>query len=265
MKLPDPERVIYKRNPLVDVVSQLRFPPILKIANEDPVQFQDAIRDAYPLLEIENSFVLIESDDQSIADPKKNDITYKFSSEDLKWQISLNKNFLAFATKNYERYEDFKNRLKKVCSVFEKLYKPSFYTRVGLRYQDLIVRSNLDLSDQAWPELIPVHIAPELHFPEMSEAIITSTKLLTMKSGSGQVSLRHGLVEARDVEKNLTELAYLIDADFYTEERVARGDYVWEQLDEYNHAARQLFRWCISDKLHLAMEPTPVASEAHQS
>ncbi len=261
MQLPDPERVIYARNPLVEVISQLRFPPILKIANKDPVEFQDAIRDDYPLLEIVNTTLLIESENRSASEPQKIEVTYQFSSADLKWQISLNKGFLSIGTREYKRYEDFKERFQRIISVVEDIYKPAFYSRVGLRYQDLIIRSSLGLSDQKWADLIPEHIAPELHIPEIVEDIIASTKTLTMNSGSGQVAFRHGLVEARDPRENFIEHAYLIDADFFTEERTARGNHVWEKLDEYNRSARKLFRWGISDILHAAMQPTPVDSK----
>ena len=51
MNLPEYERVIYERNPLIQVVCQLRFPTILKIAHQEPVEFQDEIRFQYPLFE----------------------------------------------------------------------------------------------------------------------------------------------------------------------------------------------------------------------
>ncbi|MEL7357894.1 MAG: TIGR04255 family protein [Cyanobacteria bacterium J06560_6] len=260
MQLPDPERVIYERNPLVEVIGQLRFPPILKIANADPVQLQDAIRDDYPLLETINNVVLIGPGNQPISEPQKVEVTYRFSSEDLKWQVSLNKGFLSIATKGYERYEDFKQRFRKIITIFEDIYKPAFYSRIGLRYQDLIIRSSLDLADEDWSALIPNHIAPELHIPELVADIAASTKVLMMNSGSGQVAFRHGLVEARDSGENLIEQAYLIDADFFNEERISGETNVWEKLDEYNHSARKLFRWSISDTLHAAMRPTPVES-----
>jgi hypothetical protein len=42
--LKDYPRVIYKRNPIIGVVCELRFPPILRIAAEPPVAFQEWIR-----------------------------------------------------------------------------------------------------------------------------------------------------------------------------------------------------------------------------
>lgn len=272
MPLPDAERVIYQRNPLVEVVSQLRFPQILKIINQDPVSFQDAIRDQYPILEITQGLwgtgsggsQSQDSYQGETPDVQKMDPTYFFKSEDLQWQVSLSRNFIALRTKDYKRFEEFRHHLENILRIFEDIYQPSFYSRIGLRYQDLIVRSSLGLEGIDWAELIPFHIAPELQMPDLVDMVIASTKTLVMQlpmgQGMGQVAFRHGLVEVKD-EENRTESAYLLDADFFSEERVGVGDYVWEHLTEYNRSAREIFRWSITDKLHLAMEPLPATSQ----
>ena len=41
-------RCIYRENPLGQVICQLRFPEILTIGANVPVEFQEAIRDQYP-------------------------------------------------------------------------------------------------------------------------------------------------------------------------------------------------------------------------
>jgi len=274
MPLPDAERVIYQRNPLVEVVSQLRFPQILKIIHQDPVDFQDAIRAEYPVLEISRGLLVIDSTGgQSQAasysyrdtpESQKVDTTYFFKSEDLQWQVSLSGSFIALSTKNYQRFEDFRHRFKTVLDVFEEIYRPSFYSRIGLRYQDLIIRSSLCLEGVSWADLIQAHIAPELQNSDIADMVVASTKTLVMRLRSGQVALRHGLVEAKD-EENRTESAYLLDADFFSEERIGVGNYVWERLNEYNQSARKLFRWSITDRLHMAMEPLPATSETATS
>ena len=44
MPFPVTKRIIYKKNPLVEVICQLRFPPILSIDTEIPARFQGAIK-----------------------------------------------------------------------------------------------------------------------------------------------------------------------------------------------------------------------------
>ncbi|GDX40579.1 hypothetical protein LBMAG21_08710 [Armatimonadota bacterium] len=49
MPFPQTNRGIYAKNPLVEVVCQLRFPPILSINQSNLADFQSHIRDVYPL------------------------------------------------------------------------------------------------------------------------------------------------------------------------------------------------------------------------
>ncbi|NER00424.1 MAG: TIGR04255 family protein [Cyanothece sp. SIO2G6] len=269
MSLPDVERVIYKRNPLIEVISQLRFPQILKISNRDPVEFQDGIRRDYPILTVGRGMVTVDKGSESLpyqvfeesVEDQILNRAYLFNSEDLQWQVSLGHDFISLSTQNYQRYEEFKERFSQVLQQFETIYQPSFYSRVGLRYQDLIVRSNLEIEEVPWAELIPPHIAPELQAPEIVDAVVASTRALVMNIGTSQVAFQHGLVEARDAN-NRSESAYLLDADFFNEERIGLGNHVWDYLDKYNQAARKLFRWSISERLHLAMEPSSASGEA---
>jgi uncharacterized protein (TIGR04255 family) len=67
--------------------------------------------------------------------------------------------------------------------------------------------------------------------------------------------VRHGLAR----RQNLDELSYLIDADFFSEEPTEVGDALGK-LDLFNRESGRLFRWCITEDLHRAMEPQPVAN-----
>jgi len=49
MPFPDSKRAFYGKNPLEEVVCQLRFPPILRIEVETPAVFQDKVRQVFPL------------------------------------------------------------------------------------------------------------------------------------------------------------------------------------------------------------------------
>jgi len=262
MNLPEFERVVYKRNPLVEVVCQLRFPPILKISHQEPVEFQDEIRFQYPLFETTKAQVPLEISNivQQFGLPLQSDIAYSFKSEDQKWNLSITKDFIAITTSSYERYEQFKQRLEEALDIFERIYKPSFYTRVGLRYQDLIIRSKLRIKDKNWSDLIAKHIASELHDPDLSSSIQTIVKNLILKMENGQINFNHGLVTVKEPQENSDEIAYLFDADFYTEHKIERNGDVWNVLNQFNQSAGRLFRWSITDTLHNAMQPQPVDS-----
>jgi len=264
MNLPDSERVIYRRNPLIEVVCQLRFPPILRISHQEPVEFQDEIRTHYPLFEANKAKVPPEvlKIAQNLNLPLPGDTSYSFKSEDERWSLSITKDFIALTTSSYERYEQFKERLEIALEVFERIYKPSFYTRIGLRYRDLIIRSKLEVHNRQWSELIAKHVASELHDPELSAAIQTVVKDLTLQIESGKINFKHGLIAVKNSYDSKEEEAYLFDADFYTEEKIGRDRNVWNILNQFNRNAGKLFRWSITDILHHAMQPQPVTSKS---
>ncbi len=260
MYFPESDRVIYERNPLMQVACQLRFPPILKIAHQEPFDFQDQIRSHYPLFEGRNTQFPPEISQmaQQLSLPILGDVYYGFKSEDQKWQLSITKDFISLSTSAYERYEHFQSRFRKVVEIFEGIYQPSFYTRVGLQYQDLIVRSKLGLEDRKWSDLITEHIVSELYHPEMAACIQFMTKNLVLQMEDGQVNFNHGLVTVKESGSSQGEVAYLLDADFYVDQKMERDEDVWNLLGKFNQSAGRLFRWSITDVLHNAMEPRPV-------
>jgi uncharacterized protein (TIGR04255 family) len=260
MYFPESDRVIYERNPLMQVACQLRFPPILKIAHQEPFDFQDQIRSQYPLFEGGKMHFPPEISQiaQQLNLPISGDMYYGFKSEDQKWQLSITKDFISLSTSAYERYEQFQDRFRKVVEIFESLYQPSFYTRVGLQYQDLIVRSKLGLEDRKWSDLITEHIVSELYNPEMAASIQFMTKNLVLETEDGQVNFNHGLVTVKESGASQGEIAYLLDADFYVDQKMERDEDVWNLLSKFNQSAGRLFRWSITDVLHDAMEPRPV-------
>ncbi len=263
MKLPDYERVIYQRTPLIEVVGQLRFPTILKINNQEPFEFQERIRFDYPIFQQSQSLNLpaeIAALAPQIGSIVPQQINYNFLSENSKWQLSLNRDNLTLATVEYNRYEEFKEKFINVVNIFEDVYAPSFYIRLGLRYRDLILRSKLKVEDKdkAWSKLISPQIASELHSRELSSSIKTLVKNLEIEIEGGRVNFNHGLVIAQDASApNFQETGYLFDTDFFDEGKINKEE-IWNVFDKFNREGGKLFRWSITDELHAAMEPQPI-------
>ena len=74
------ERVKYEISPLAEVIFQVRFPNILRIAAEEPSAFQEAIRESYPLFSVSNNETIVEinGQKQSVGTTKN----YQFISSD---------------------------------------------------------------------------------------------------------------------------------------------------------------------------------------
>lgn len=266
MPFPDSRRVIYQKNPLEQVICQLRFPPILRIDAEPPARFQEAIRQEYPLFEekFEGS-VDIPSE---IAEQLPSEFlrlpgmgvrerrSYQFRTLDEQVTFSLTRDFVALATNSYTRWEEFQFNFRKPFEAFQQEYSPVLFTRVGLRYQDVIRRSQLGLEDTPWSELLQPYIAGVLAVPDVKQSHVTSTMQvveMNLSHNYGKVTIRHGF--ATDTRTN--EICYLIDNDFFAE-KIKDSNDVIERLNQFNLRARRLFRWCITDRLHEAMEPQPI-------
>ncbi len=177
MPFPDSPRVIYAQNPLIEVVCQLRFPPILRIDSEAPAALQEKIRAKYPLfkekhisdLGIELPPEIAQLSNSVISTPLRTSrISYDFISADEQWRVGLTREFIALSTTKYERWEDFKAHLEQPLQVFIETYSPAFFSRVGLRYRDLIRRPRLGLENAPWSDLLKTPIAGELAAGEVA-------------------------------------------------------------------------------------------------
>jgi uncharacterized protein (TIGR04255 family) len=261
LPFPDSPRVLYANNPLAEVICQIRFPAILKIDSQIPSNFQEKIREFFPLLSEEED--LLSNDvPQEILEFFKTNISrpgsrraWKFLSEDTKWTISLTRDFISLSTEEYIRWEDFREKLELAYRALQEEYHPSFISRTGLRYKDLILRSKLGLENASWAELLKEHIAAEYSVDTLANAIreVSHVVLVEFPDDKLKLGLRHGTAR----REGAPEIGYLIDCDFYTDEKTEVTN-VLDRLDFFNRMAGRLFRWCISDRLHQAMEPRPL-------
>ena len=138
-----------------------------------------------------------------------------------------------------------------ICATWEE----SNLGPVSYTHLDVYKRQRLGLEGQTWASLLQPHVTGLLSGYDLN-ADIASTFAQTsivFHGGLGQVTLRHGLVQAADSQ----ETCYLFDADFFTDQRI-EIEHVDEKLDFFNRQSGRLFRWCIGNVLHEAMGPQPV-------
>jgi uncharacterized protein (TIGR04255 family) len=259
MPFPESPREVYRRNPLKEVLCQLRFPTVLQITSESPADFQNAVRKRYPLygedtpstgLPKEISEILA-----ALSIPKQiHEPVHKFSTEDELRFISLNQEFLAMTETQYTEWACFRKELKSAEEALSDIYAPAFYTRIGLRYQDVIDKNELSLEKYEWRDLLNESFLGELGTPILSDHIdqIRTETLIRLQSvPGGIVKIRHGLAKSSETDQDL----YLIDQDFFVETKRSTSDEAFSTLDEFNRLGGRLFRWAIKRKLRVALEP----------
>lgn len=257
---PQVERVIYGKAPLAEVICQVRFPADLRIETEPPASFQQRIRVQFPLLKQTNrAFISAFPPElsralESLVPATGSATIWQFSTEDGTHTLELLKENLTLISRNYHRWEDFYALLKGPLSAFGEIYRPAFLTRVGLRYRDTIQRSKLGLLGAPWSSLLKRHVLGELSEPDIEGRTIEAVRnlLLSLPERNAKVRLQHGFAEI----EGSNEQSYLIDCDFFVERtEVNHAD---DTLQYFHSNAASYFRWCITEKLHNAMEPKPV-------
>lgn len=251
------KRYRYKKSPLKEVVFQLNFPTILSVSAYQPVEFQELIRESFPLFqegtEQQNELTITPITNQ--AQLKQTSIkTYQFITEDGKYRIILTSTYISISTLNYTQWEDFIKQIEFVIPLFEKVYRPSFYTRIGLRYIDVITKSDLGLQNERWNDLIQPHVTG-IMTSELENGINNYLTEAQLKNDDGTYTKMHfELVHVNGSE----ELSFLIDCDYFVQSNCKIGEKALGDANILHNHSSSFIRMAIKDKLHNAMEPVEI-------
>jgi len=261
MPFPSSNRVIYSRNPLKEVICQLRFPPILEIASEAPATFQNAVRKKYPLYEKEEAQqVPVEMGEiakQLGALQGPEGIAHKFLTADSQRVIGLCTGYVSLSDREYRQWEEFREEVELACSALSA-HDPAFFTRVGLRYRDVIDRREVGLEARPWEALLQRDLIGLVAVQDVVGTLDSCKNEASIGIEGvkgGEVALRHGFVTDDDGGRD----TYVIDVDLYTGERTS-CDEVLGILDVFHNISGNLFRWAITPELHDALGPTEIAT-----
>lgn len=257
------QRVIYEKNPLIEVIIQYRFPKILALNANDPIDFQNRIRDEYPIyqLTLENQQEIAFAFNQNnTAAPVPSIIqkqpvrNHTFISSDGAYKINLTNEFISISTLSYHRWEEMLSHLKTPLSAFEEIYNPPFYERIGLRYIDAFSRIELELNDTSWNELInPIWLGAFACTDE--DRVINSG--LDVEYFLDQRTARAKIHTGLGTINNNPERVYIVDGDFMKIEMIKLDD-GYSVLEYLHNNAKEFISEVILEKLHVAMKPEKV-------
>lgn len=250
---PDAPRTLYTRNPLEQVICQVRFPTILKVEAAPPAEFQDAIKKDLPIVERSTNQIARQLP-QEILNAMGLPTTassYSFLSDDRTLTANLTGDSLTIQTADYVRWEEFWSLCDRCFQALIGIYGPSFYTRLGLRYRNVITRSELGLQDLPWSKLLNVEVLGELALPQWESLTTECRRIVRCVADDGDaVHFQHGTLSSGDDN----EQSYVIDFDFYRDRRV-EVDEAPDIFARFNRRSGRSFRWAIADHLHAALEP----------
>ncbi len=257
MIFPESQRVVFRQNPLVEVICQLRFPTVLAIVSESPTDFQEQIRHRYPIYSRTDSAPLQPPELTAFLARlpvalQQDAVVHNFGTADGSRTVSLTPTSIALTDRDYADWDSFRGELDQIRSAFEEIYTPPFYERLGLRYQDVIDREPLGLAERSWAALLNSAVvgllASETPVRDAVRQFGANVLLALDKPEGGFIRLQYGLGRPAHTERDV----YIIDADLYTEVRHG-GENVDATLGQFNREAGNLFRWTIEPPLRDAL------------
>lgn len=252
------KRVIYERNPIIEVILQIKFPTILSINAKEPVEFQDAVRQEFPIyqLAIENEQEIVLSVSANEALPpsivqKQQHKNHNFISEDGKYKINLTSGFISLSTIDYTCWENMLKRFKIPFNKLLEIYRPTFFERIGLRYIDAFSRNKLDIANKKWSDLIQLTWLGAMATVGEQRIISNWTDVeYFLENGISRAKIHAGLGNL----SNDPEQMFIIDSDFVHDKNVKPEEFA--DIVNYLHDnAGHFIRTSITDTLHQAMIP----------
>lgn len=215
--LSDHPHRVFARNPIVAVVTQLRFDPILKVREYVP-EFQDAIRQSFPKFEEREAEFL----DVSPAGVRVQKATeFVFRSRDDVATVVLGTNAVGLDYRIHRQRSDLLRHAALAYGKAIELLKCS-PTRLGLRYTNVIDREriNTDLGTElTWGDLI----APAFLNPPSGLADLDGTRFAVEVASvlePGHMTARYGLLPRLDPKR----LVFQLDIDRYRDDTFAQSD-----------------------------------------
>jgi uncharacterized protein (TIGR04255 family) len=234
--------------PLVRVIAQVRFPPILSIERTNFVApFQEAIRAAYPILrsEVEQGLLV---GAQGVAAERKF-AAWRFADAGGAWRVSLAPGFLALETTAYERRTDFLDRFDAVVGALHEHIAPGAVERLGMRYIDRITGDALqDVRQLVRPEMLGIIGST----PGAKARRALSEAIFDLPGQSEQLLARWGLLPARSTVdpagiEAIDEPSWILDIDlFSTKQRDFDAAALSADARRYAERLYTVFRWAVT-------------------
>jgi uncharacterized protein (TIGR04255 family) len=240
---PDVEEVTLENSPLGEVICQVKYPIILAINEQKPIQFQDKIRGRFPELHIDDGgFVQVDAEFIKSAQMVKNESrVYRFNSPEAKTSVALAQDFFALSTRGYTHWHEFKDDLALIYKAMVNIYQIPYATRVGLRFINLITLENTGCKNlEEMFGLFKQELVCLLQSKEISgfsEAIVQ----LLIPDEEKQLAIRFIL------NHNENKPFFILDFDYYDDRKTDISS-LPEEIDQFHLKIYRAFRWCLLEK-----------------
>jgi uncharacterized protein (TIGR04255 family) len=202
----------FERNPLVAVVVQLRFNPILKIGKH-VADFQDKVRERFPGY-AEGESEIVRFRPPSNVEVKKQP-HFLFHSVDGAKTVTLGVEAVAIENRDHRGHREMLDDVALVVDSLLDYYGPIVPTRLGMRYINNLSRESIAKSlgkEVSWNDLVQPEFLAMPRGLATLEGTLFANEYTSPADGDGEaLTLRYGLQPIQPSE----EICFRFDTDRY--------------------------------------------------
>lgn len=282
----DHDDVVFLRAPLVSVLCQVRFEPVLSLLSDAGVAgFQEGLRDHYPHFTGEQIAKVEVADRGSRVGFQQSAPMWRMNDLDARWRITLAVDFVAIETPRYQHFGEFLDRFLFVLDVLNRTVHPADSTRIGLRKINLFDRPDVEHPSE-WRRLLRPDLL-SLASADLPGELALSLSDLRLKDGVNDLVIKHGFLPTEfahavqsmaswtpgmnepttsdaiaagfDATRTVADSHhYLVDLDYSTPVPypVAGSDDVREVLQESSDTITSFFHAILEPDMYTWLQPT---------
>jgi len=215
----------FPRNFIRTAVCELRFPTLFELESDrPPAAFNKVLRKEYPTYELLRD---LKVGGAGVA----HSVAHAFRSKQARWSVTLRPSAVTLETTQYESFAGFQQRLAVVVKAAASVIDSDFFTRIGLRYINMLPCGRDSAGEWVRPELVALLASGA--FGELAEC----SGRVRGRTSTNDFALQYGLGNEVDT--------YAIDIDVNSEEMATNK--VAATVDMLHQEAFALFRWCVTE------------------
>lgn len=240
----------YKRNFLRQAVCELRFPTLMELGEQrPPSSFVKALRRDYPHLELNNEFTVgIGAGNTGASN------VHIFRSAKLNWSITLKQSAITIETTSYSGFDALRERLTKLVEAAAQIIDSDFFTRIGLRYINVVSSEGEPVTD--W-------VNPALTAP-ITSAIFSGISdfggRVQMTAEDGGCIFQHGITFPQVTGGVIAKPEFLLDIDTFRSEVLVSD--AMAAVDIMHQQAFDIFDWSLSDRARAYLSEAKISQRS---
>lgn len=239
----------YEKNFLKNVVFRIDFSPILKLTEEVPVDFQESLRERFPILEQQQAVTFKSTfKGKEKVDEKSEFRVWFFFDKEKQKKLTITYNWLAVEFFQYRHFEEFQELVQYVYDRFSQVYRPINCSRLGLRYVNRIEFP--EGHPLEWSQFLASSICCSIESFWGKQDLSRAMTQFTLNRGDHTILFNFGVANS-EFPARISRKEFILDYDCNTRE--CEDAEPLAKLDEFHLEIEGMFKESITKELEKLM------------